>query len=88
MMEGSPYHSLNELKNDLSRPSAFPYGVPLAEDKLVPRKFQDETFKVAFKIAKYYREVFEFLDEDADDWLEMKEVLTAFKNYNWPILKG
>jgi hypothetical protein len=54
----------------------------------VPRKFQDETFKVAFKIAKYYREVFEFLDEDADDWLEMKEVLTAFKNYNWPILKG
>jgi hypothetical protein len=88
MVESLPYHSLSEVKNDLSRPSAYPYGVPLAEDKLVPRKFQDETFKLAFKIAKYYREVFEFLDEDADDWLELKDILSAIKNYKWPILKG
>jgi hypothetical protein len=84
----APVHSLADEKNDLSRPSAYPYGVPLADDKLEPRKFADETYRVAFKIARYYRDVFEFIDEDADDWLDVKDVTAVFKNYNWPLLKG
>lgn len=37
-------------------------------------------------MAKYYREVFEFIDEDADEWIESKEIEVVYKNYNWPVL--
>ena len=72
----------------MSRHSSNYLGLPLGDDKLEPRKFPDETFRVAFKIARYYRDVFEFIDEDADDWLDTKDMTTVFKNYKWPVLRG
>jgi len=39
-------------------------------------------------MARYYRDVYEFLDEDADEWIEKKDLVSAFKNYKWPLLKG
>ena len=39
-------------------------------------------------MARYNRDVFEFIDEDADEWLETKDVLTVFKDNKWPTIKG
>ena len=39
-------------------------------------------------MARYNRDVFEFIDEDADEWLETKDLLTVFKDNKWPTIKG
>ena len=43
---------------------------------------------MAFKVAKYYQQIFHALDLKDNNYLFEADILRAFQNYKWPIPLG
>jgi len=60
-------HSLFRDRNNWNRISADEMGVPMKKENDDPQNFASPDSYVAYKVAKYYKSVFDFLDTDVDD---------------------
>ena len=47
-------------------------------------KFPTIAHESAFKVARYIRDVFFFIDKDADNFIRIPELLEIYEKFKWP----
>ena len=66
--------------------SGYPRGIPKRIEEEEVKSFANPDAYVAYKVAVFYKKIFEFLDEDIDDLLTEEDVVKAQISYKWPCL--
>jgi hypothetical protein len=61
------HHSLFKAATQYDKISGYPRGIPKRIEEEEIKKFANPDSYVAYKVAVFYKKIFEFLDEDIDD---------------------
>jgi len=81
-------HSLYKETNRWNRISADTEGIPAKEKEDLQRKFPNPDAYVSFKIARFYNEVFTFIDSKVEDYLKPADITATYVSYGWPLPDG
>ena len=80
------HHSLFKGATVYDKVSGYPRGIPKRIEEEEVKSFSNPDAYVAYKVAVFYKKIFEFLDEDIDDLLTEEDVVKAQISYKWPCL--
>lgn len=84
ILSGLAYSSEKLKKKDEgNRVLMYPHPGVIEEDNGM-YKFPTEAHESAFKVARYIRDVFFFIDKNADDNIEIPELLEIYEKFKWP----
>lgn len=78
-------HSLYRERNEWDRLSADTQGVPPSSANDTEKLFPSPDAYVAYKVTKYYKKIFDFLDTDVDDQVNQENICEAYRLYGWPM---
>lgn len=71
------HHSLFKGATVFDKISGYPRGIPKRLEEEEVKTFANPDAYVAYKVAVFYKKIFEFLDEDIDDLLTEDDIVKA-----------